>query len=113
MSDTKKEWANKTALEKTFQIFVNVGVILIALVATAFFYWIPQPCDIDKQYMYCCTHPGSVADAVGMVLFWFGAFWLSGIWAYFVADDDEDPWRTVTNIAWGCAVAGPLLIVLF
>lgn len=113
MADTKKEWANKSLGEKIAQIAVNVLVIGIALFATAFFYWIPQPCDIDKQYMYCCTHPGTVMDIVGMILLWFGCFWLSGIWAYFVQDDDEDPWKTVSTVAWLCAVAGPLLIILF
>jgi hypothetical protein len=113
MSDTKKEWANKSLTEKILQIFVNVGVIAIAFIATAFAFWIPQPCGIDKQYLYCCTHPGSIWDIVGIVLFWFGAFILSGIWGYFVKDDDEDPWATIVKVAWGCAVIGPLLIVLF
>lgn len=111
MSDTKKEWQNKTTLEKGVQIFVNIAVIAIAFIATAFAYWIPQPCDIDQQYLYCATHPGSNWDVVGMILFWFGAFWLSGIWGYFVKDDDEDPWKYITKAAFACAVAGPFIVI--
>lgn len=113
MANTKKEWRNMSAGEKFGQIAVNVIVIAIAVIATLFLYAFPQDCTgLDKQYLYCYTHPGTIADAIGMVLFWFGCFWLSGIWGYFVQDDGE-PWGTITKIAWGCAVAGPALILLF
>lgn len=113
MADTKKEWAHKPLAEKILQIFIHVAVIAIAIIATAFVWWIPQPCDIDKQYLYCSAHPTTWGDVVGTILFWAGAFWLSGIWGYFVADDDEDPWKTVTKIAFACAAAGPFLVIFF
>lgn len=113
MADTKKEWSNKSTTEKLGQILVNVLVIGIALFATAFAWWIKQPCDIDKQYLYCCTHPSTWGDYVGTALFWFGCLWLSGIWGYFVQDDDSDPYDLITKIAWGCAFVGPFLIIFF
>jgi hypothetical protein len=117
MANTKKEWRNMTAFEKVMQIFVNVAALAVALVVTIIAYWVPVDCnphDLDKGVnIYCLTHPGTVADVIGMVLLWFGCFWLSGIWGYFVQDDDEDPWKRVTRYAWLCAIAGPALITLF
>lgn len=113
MANTKKEWSNLRTIEKVGQIAVNVAAILVALITTLMLYAFPQKCDIDKQYLWCYTHPGSIGDIVGMILFWFGCFWLSGIWGYLVADDDADPWRTITIASWCCAAAGPAIIIIF
>lgn len=101
--------------EKSFQIFVNVVCILIPVFVTWIAYGVPVECvGLDKGVnIWCLVHPGSVADVVGWVFLWFGAFWLSGIWSYFVADDDEDPWKTVTKIAWLCCIVGPGIITLW
>jgi hypothetical protein len=113
MANTKKEWAHMSAFEKGVQIFVNIAVLLIAALLPYFAYFVPVECDLDNVYPWCWVHPGnSVGDLIGWVLYGFGAFWLSGIWGYFVTDDDQDPWKTVGRIAWCCAAAGPLLIIL-
>jgi hypothetical protein len=115
MANTKKEWASMTAFEKFMQIFVNCIGILIAGIVTYVAYGIPVECSgLDRGInIWCLVHPGSVADIIGFILLWFGCFWLSGLWGYFVSDDDEDPWKTVTRIAWLCCIAGPALITLF
>lgn len=112
MSNTKKEWANMTPFEKGVQIFVNVFVCFLTLLLPIFAYLVPVNCDVDKLYPWCWVHPGSVGDIIGWVLWIFGGFWLSGIWGYFIEDDDQDPWKTVQIIAFCCVAAGPLLIIL-
>jgi hypothetical protein len=115
MANTKKEWANMSAWEKFVQIFVNVVVMLIPTFCMIIAYCIPVECKgLDAGVnIWCLVHPGTVADVIGWILLWFGAFWLSGIWGYFIEDDDEDPWKTVTKIAWCCAIAGPTIITLW
>jgi hypothetical protein len=110
MADTKKEWANLSAWEKFIRIFVHCIGILIAAFVT---YTSPTAYRLNAKGLdqgvniWCLVHPGTVADIVGMILLWFGAFWLSGIWGLFVQDDDEDPWKAVTVFAWLCCIAGP------
>lgn len=113
MANTKKEWANMSPFEKGMQFFVNAIVLAIGALLPIFMYLVPVQCDNDGIGPWCWAHPGSVWDLVGLVLWIFGTFWLSGVWGYFVADDDEDPWKTVTIAAWCCAVVGPFVIILF
>lgn len=115
MANTKKEWQNMSFAEKFAQIFVNVFGLAVAAFVTILAYAVPVECKgLDSGVnIYCLTHPGSVADIIGFILLWFGCFWLSGLWMYFIEDDDEDPWKTVTKIAWCCAILGPTLITLW
>jgi hypothetical protein len=115
MADTKKEWANLSAWEKFIRIFVHCIGILIAAFVTYIAYGVPVECKgLDQGVnIWCLVHPGTVADIVGMILLWFGAFWLSGIWGLFIQDDDEDPWKAVTVFAWLCCIAGPTIITLW
>lgn len=115
MANTKKEWAYLSTWEKSLQIFVNIVCILIPVFVTWIAYGIPVECvGLDKGVnLWCLVHPGTWADVVGWVLVYFGAFWLSGVWGYFVAQDDEDPWRWVTRVAWICCIAGPTVITLW
>jgi hypothetical protein len=115
MANTKKEWAHLTAWEKFMQIFVHCIGLLVAAVVTFIAYGVPVECTgLDRGVnIWCLVHPGSVADIVGMVLLWFGAFWLSGVWGLFVKDDDEDPRKRETRVAWLCCIAGPAIITLW
>ena len=107
MAKEKETW-----YEKGLRLFVHVASIGIALVVTAFLYWIPQPCDIDKVYLYCRTHPGSPFDILGMILFWGSCIWLGGFYKYFINpyDDDNPIYRTITVWAWIAGIAGCLFI---
>lgn len=115
MSNTKKEWQNMSIFEKFMQVFVNVMVLIITAILPIFAYLVPVECDIDKLSPWCWVHPGTaILDPIAWVLWCFGGFWLSGVWSYIPGiDDDQDPWATVTKIAWACTVGGPLLIILF
>jgi hypothetical protein len=114
MANTKKEWRNLSAAEKAIQIFINAAPILIAIIATLYMYVFQQDCSgIDKPYLWCATHPGSSVDVLGMILFWFGCFWLSGVWGYFITDDDANYLKPLQFIAWVCALVGPALIIIF
>lgn len=126
MADTKKEWKHLTFLEKFMRFFINGLGILIPAFVTYLAYGVPVECTgLDQGVnIYCLTHPGSAADAIGFTLLWFGGFWLTGlwspvlswlsrIWGAFDFDDDADPWEAVTKIAWLCCIAGPVIITLW
>lgn len=114
MADTKKEWQNLTLFEKLIRFLVPAIVLFITGLLPYFAYFVPSVCDIDAIGPYCWVHPGTaIVDPIGWVLWIFGGVWLSGVWQYLPGiDDDEDPWKTVTKVAWGCMIAGPLLIIL-
>jgi len=126
MADTKKEWKHLTFFEKFIRFFVNSVGILIAAFVTYFAYCVPVECTgLDQGVnIYCLTHPGSAADAIGFTLLWFGAFWLSGVWAPLLSwlsnvwgafnfDDGEDVWKRITLFAWLASIAGPAIITLW
>jgi len=125
MADTKKEWEHLTFFEKFMRLFVNSIGILIAAFVTYMAYCVPVECTgLDQGVnIYCLTHPGSAADAVGFTLLWFGAFWLSGVWSPLLAwlsrsgsfyfDDGADVWGVITKAAWLSCIIGPAIITLW
>lgn len=68
----KKE--NKTGL-----IIQTVIVLAIASVFTAFAFFLPQQCDIDKIYLWCRLHPMGALDVIGLILFYAGCAFLAGL----------------------------------
>jgi hypothetical protein len=100
----------KNGLEKVLGVVVPVGAIAIAVIATLYLFVFKQDCSgIDQIYMYCRIHPMGFFDVIGLILFYSSCFWLSSLWKFLVKDDDQDPWQTVTKIAW---VAGPVGFLL-
>jgi hypothetical protein len=117
MANTKKELKHESVSEKALRLGVNIGVNLIALIVTAFIFWIPQECNgIDNEFLYCRVHPFGLFDFIGYVLFLFCCFWLSGVWVYVIKyivkdfDDAESIWGTITKLAWLAGVAGCLFM---
>jgi hypothetical protein len=37
-------------------------------------------CDLDRVYLWCRVHPFTLFDFIGILIFYAGAFVLSGIW---------------------------------
>ena len=69
---------------KTFLI-VRVGLLIIVVLFTLFGFFIKQDCDIDAIYLWCRLHPMSIGDIFGTILFYGGAFGLSGLWKNWVS----------------------------
>lgn len=65
---------NKSGL--IIQTFV---VFAILAVFTAFAFFVPQECDIDKVYLWCRLHPFTAIDGFGIALFYGGGLMLAGI----------------------------------
>ena len=61
-------------------LFVRVILGIIVLLFTLYGFVIKQECDLDAIYLWCRLHPMSLFDIVGLILFYGGAFGLSGIW---------------------------------
>lgn len=72
MSTKKKD-------DKGGLIIQTLVVGAIMAVFTAFAFFIPQECDIDKIYLWCRVHPLTTLDLVGMVLFYAGGVMLAGV----------------------------------
>src|SRR5205809_6710781 len=84
------------------------AVIVIAFTLLGFF--IKQPCDIDEQYLYCRLHPASFIQVIGVVLFYFMVFTLSGTlgkWIYYANDSNSSKWNF---IFFGIGVASLLML---
>ena len=60
-----------------FGPLVGILAIIVAFFGYAFFW--EQPCDIDKQYLWCHTHPMGFWSYLGITMFVAGALWLGGI----------------------------------
>lgn len=103
---------NETPGEKIKRLFVNIFPFVVAAVVTAFLWFIPQTCDIDAQYAWCWTHPASLLDYIGTILFWIGCGILSGVWLYWIEDEYDEKYGFMGYAGWGCAIVGMLLIML-
>lgn len=108
MADTKKEWKHLTGFEKFVRFMVPALVLFITGLLPYFAFHVPD------SWPWVWSHPGTaIVDPIGWVLWIFGGVWLSGLWQYLPGiDDDESPWTTITKIAWGGMIVGPLLIIL-
>lgn len=56
---------------------ILMGAILIIFTVMGFF--VKQPCDIDRVYLWCRLHPMSFGDIIGLILFYGSCLFLSGI----------------------------------
>lgn len=61
------------------QLITSLIVLEVALLFTAFGFFIEQPCDIDAVYLWCRLHPFSIADLIGCILFYGGCAFLAGL----------------------------------
>ena len=85
-----------------------------ALCFFLFFYYgfgAEQPCDLDKQYLWCHLHPLKTLAVVGIVLFIGGVLAFCQAWTYLFPDmDDEQPGKTIVLTGFVAAVIGVGLI---
>lgn len=80
-------------------MIVRVILLLVVLAFTFFGFVFKQDCDLDAIYLWCRLHPLSIADIIGCILFYGGAFLLSGLWEkYFTLWEEENTtkWNTIT-----------------
>lgn len=65
--------------ERALHIVGAAIVIICAVMFTLYGFFIPQTCDIDKQYLYCHLHPASFISIFGCVLFYSAIAVLAGV----------------------------------
>lgn len=61
-------------------LIVRIGLLVIVVLFTLFGFVIKQECDLDAVYLWCRLHPMSTGDIFGLILFYGGAFGMSGLW---------------------------------
>jgi hypothetical protein len=62
--------------------FVIAFMALVTIVFTLFGFVIEQPCNgIDKDSLYCALHPISFINLIGVIMFYAGFVFISGVWA--------------------------------
>jgi hypothetical protein len=65
--------------DKTMSRIVFFGVCAILAVFTVFGFFVKQPCDVDRVYLWCRLHPFSFGDFLGCALFYSGALCIGGL----------------------------------
>ena len=90
---------------------ITRGILLLAVLAFTYYgFFSKQECDIDAIYLWCRLHPLKFIDIIGCILFYGGAFLLSGLWEkYFVLWEEENTTKWNTRI-FICLVLGVVLI---
>lgn len=96
--------------EKTLRLGVRIFLGVVVLLFTLFGFFIKQDCDIDRIYLWCRLHPFSLGDLLGCILFYGGAFMLSGLWEkYFTLWEEEN--TTKWNWIIGAGTALGLILI--
>lgn len=92
----KKEYKNSNAFEKVMTWLVPIGGLAILLIVTFFLFVSKQDCTgVDKEFVYCYVHPATFWGIIGLILFYSGAFYITGflpfllIWLFKVEDDSD------------------------
>lgn len=89
------------------KIIVCLGVPVIVAVMIYYGYFAPQPCDLDKQYLWCHTHPASVLSISATAAICLCAIGLSGIWGLVMKGDlDQDEGKAVVAVSAILGLAG-------
>lgn len=89
-----KAFKETTQLEKWLPRILG-GVILIVFTIMAFF--VKQPCDIDRVYLWCRLHPMSLGDIIGLIMFYGGCIVLTGILPITLYNpENSSKWNLIT-----------------
>lgn len=96
--------------------FRLITLAFMAICFFLFFYYgfaAEQPCDLDKQYLWCHLHPLKTMAVIGIILFIGGCLAFGQAWTYLWPDmDDEQPGKTIVLTGFLAAAAGFILIWL-
>jgi len=49
-------------------------------------FFVPQVCDIDKEFLYCHLHPMGGLAIVGLILFAASFIFVTGVWKFITGD---------------------------
>lgn len=61
-------------------ILGSIGIAALTVIIFMTLFVISQPCDIDKTYFWCHTHPTTVFDYIGCVLMFVGCLYCIVYW---------------------------------
>lgn len=84
-------------------IIVNVIFAVTAFVFIRLAFFVPQVCDLDKEFVWCHTHPVHGLGIPGMILFCSAFISVTGIWRIFTGTNPTNQAGAITFIS---AVAG-------
>lgn len=92
------------------KLAIGLSTVAVAVVVTLFLFVFKQPCDgIDNIYLSCRWN-GNFWDWLGLILFYNGCFWISGLYGFLIKDDDQDPWKSIVKYSFFGGVLGAILI---
>lgn len=92
------------------KLSIGLAVIAIAVIVSLYIFVWKQPCDGINNEFLSCLWKGSVGDWIGLILFYNGCFWLSGLYGFLIKDDDQDPWKSIVKGSFFAGILGVLLI---
>lgn len=90
----KKEYKNLSTFEKVMTWLIPSLAVICLVVATLYLFILKQECvGLDKEFAYCYVHPATLWGVLGLILFYFGGFYISGLIPYlliffFKVEDD-------------------------
>ena len=85
--------------EKTIWTIARGILLIVVLLFTYYGFIAKQECDLDAIYLWCRLHPITVFDVIGCIMFYGGAFLLSGLWQkYFSLWEEENTTKWNTRI---------------
>ena len=71
-----KPFKERTNLEK---YAAPIGMSIFIVLFTLYGFFIKQPCDIDRVYLWCRLHPFSLGDLIGCIIWYAGCVFISGV----------------------------------
>lgn len=100
-----KPFKETTKLEK-YAMPAILAIIVLVFTIMAFF--VKQPCDIDRVYLWCRLHPMSFFDIIGLLMFYGGALIISGLLPVKLYNEENSvKW----NLLWFVLMAGSVIII--
>lgn len=98
-----KPFKETTNLEKYFMP-IFIGIVVIVFTVMGFF--VKQPCDIDRVYLWCRLHPMSIGDILGLIMFYGGCLFISGVLPVRLYNPENSvKWNIIWFVVMAAAIA--------
>lgn len=101
----KKEYKQLSTFEKIMTWAIPAIAVVILVVVTLFlFVWKEDCTGIDKEFAYCYVHPATFWGILGLILFYSGGLYISGLIPYaliffFNVEDDAEGLKIARIVA--------------
>lgn len=98
---------------KQENIVYGICVAIWAVIAFFFIrlgFFVPQTCDLDKEFLYCHLHPMGVLSTIGLVLYGLSSIFITGVWKFITGEVITDKAGTYAIIGFVVGALGIGLI---